>query len=163
MGLEFLTCSTKQNISPKHMRQNGSNKQHPGVSPGVYFLCNRCRLHWEERPPKATLVSAAYDLHLSHCRGSQQVGLLSTCQFSGSSPPPTLSLKTNKPRKQSSVNKDKWRCSFFADPGAKPNGPLMVCTCFIDCSDSPVIRQMYPAVLSSLLSIRLCSFCLRCH
>lgn len=66
-------------------------------------------------------------------------------------------------RKQSSVNKDKWLCSFSADPGAKLNRPLMVWPCFIDCSDSPVIRQMYPAVPSSLLSIRLCSFCLRCH
>lgn len=66
-------------------------------------------------------------------------------------------------RKQSSVNKDKWSCSFSADPGAKLNRPLMVWPCFIDCSDSPVIRQMYPAVPSSPLSIRLCSFCLRCH
>lgn len=66
-------------------------------------------------------------------------------------------------RKQSSVNKDKWLCSFSADPGAKLNRPLMVWPCFIDCSDSPVIRQMYPAVPSSPLSIRLCSFCLRCH
>lgn len=54
-------------------------------------------------------------------------------------------------------------CSLSADPGAKLNRPLMVWTCFIDCSDSPVIRQMYPAVPSSPLSIRLCSFCLRCH
>ena len=66
-------------------------------------------------------------------------------------------------RKQSSVNKDKWLCSFSADPGAKLNRPLMVWPCFIDCSDSPVIRQMYPAIPSSPLSIRLCSFCLKCH
>lgn len=66
-------------------------------------------------------------------------------------------------RKQSSVNKDKWLCSLSADPGAKLNRPLMVWPCFIDCSDSPVMRQMYPDVPSSLLSVTLCSFCLRCH
>lgn len=74
-----------------------------------------------------------------------------------------LSIFFSLNRKQSSVNKDKWLCSFSADPGAKLNRPLMVWPCFIDCSDSPVIRQMYPAFPSSLLSIRLCSFCLRCH